>query len=348
MNLSELTIIINSYNRKKEALETLKYWNNFNVQVFFLDGSDEPIKDLNFINNKNLYYYHTGIERITARIKKILPKINTKFCMLSSDDDILLPNALSQCLNELKENSELSSCYGQTFNFYNQNNDIQFRFPYKNLIGYQNASSSKKKRLKKHLSNYIPTIIYSIMRTEHFKCIFNEINYSKFDYYATSEIAATIIINYFGKSKILNNLILIRNKSLQPATKNSILERNRKNQSFFYCFYLPLREKKFKFFSYEISKAIHKHSEIPINKIYKIIRSSVHFYLYSTIKRFFSFKIFNFLTNNLIFFNKLKKKNKIQQMIKIGELERFCLKKKIYLNDQDLKIIKKRIDIFNS
>ena len=55
------------------------------------------------IKNSRIKYHHIKILSEVDRIKKILPLIKTKYTILSSDDDLLLPKALSNCLEEIEK-----------------------------------------------------------------------------------------------------------------------------------------------------------------------------------------------------------------------------------------------------
>ena len=127
MNIKDVTVIIPSYNRPEYALKCLKYWSSFKINVHFVDGSEkalnlEDVKKI--ISKSNVEYHHINILSEVDRIRKILPQINTRYAMLSSDDDLLLPNAISKCMNELNKDKNLISCYGQTISFYKVDNKI--------------------------------------------------------------------------------------------------------------------------------------------------------------------------------------------------------------------------------
>ena len=51
---------------------------------------------------ENIRYHHFNIFS-EIESKKILHLIDTKYCILGSDDDVLLPNALSKCIDVLEK-----------------------------------------------------------------------------------------------------------------------------------------------------------------------------------------------------------------------------------------------------
>ena len=210
MDLSNLTIIIPSYNRPQHAIQTLKFWSKFNVNLHLVDGSEKPVLDFqNITINTKIKYHHIQILSEVDRIKKILPLIKTKYSILSSDDDVLLPFALYECLNELENDKDIISCYGQTLSFYKKDNEIKFNRTDKELSNFKNDSDDKIKRLNKHMKNYVPSIIYSVMSSNLFKNIFDTENFSQFKFFASLELRATLLVNYYGKSKVIDNLLVL-------------------------------------------------------------------------------------------------------------------------------------------
>ena len=62
MDLSKVTIIIPSYKRQEYAINALKYWSKYDVNLHLLDGSDDPILNIDKeINNPRINYHHIKI-----------------------------------------------------------------------------------------------------------------------------------------------------------------------------------------------------------------------------------------------------------------------------------------------
>ena len=106
--LSELTIIIPTYNRPLALERTIEYWRDLPVTVFILDGSDNP----HFINGlqvgtENIFYYSFPTEHETwqenwgRRLKFGTGKMTTKFAALCCDDDVFTVSGLIKALNLL-------------------------------------------------------------------------------------------------------------------------------------------------------------------------------------------------------------------------------------------------------
>ncbi len=342
-NLSKLTVIIPSMNRQKLGLSAMNYWSKFNVKLHFVDGSENRIENSNLsMLNENIRYHHIKILSEVDRLKEILPLINTKYSILSSDDDFLLPNALNDCVNELERNKDLISCYGQTLSFYKFNNKVKFFRTDRGLYNFENNAHTPLERLQNQMKNYTPSIIYSLMRTEYFKNIFDVENFSRFKYYASLEIRATLLINYYGTSKAVDSLLLLRNKEEKSATK-----RNLKNTSFFLTMYHPKQKKNRKDFINELVKSVKKISQVNDNQISKIFEKVLRTYLIFIIKRFFKKKLFLLFINNFSFFFKRRKNQKLSKLVEFSDLKYYCDLKEINLNKNDYNLIEKSLIINN-
>lgn len=336
MNLNKITVVIPSYERQKYLLQKIKYWSNFEVDVHIVDGSDKPLDHLKFNNLKRVKYHHIKILSEVDRLKKILPLINTKYSILSSDDDFLLPNGLNDCLDELERNKDLVSCYGQTLSFYRQKDNVKFFKTDKALYNFENNGHTPLARLQNQMKNYTPSIIYSLMRTEYFKNVFNIDNFSRFKYYSSLEIRATLLINYYGKSKVINSLLVLRNKEEKSVTK-----RNLKNTSFFLTMFHPNQKRNRKDFTNELVKSIKKTLQVDESRTSEIFEKALRTYLIFTIKRFFKKKLFLLFINNLNFFFKRRRSKKLSRLVDFSDLKYYCDSKEINLNENDYDLIEK-------
>lgn len=336
MNLSKVTIIIPSYKRQEYALNALKYWSKYAVDLHLVDGSENPIIDIDReIKNPQTKYHHIKILSEVDRIKKILPLIKTKYTILSSDDDLLLPEALSNCVEEIEKDNDIISCYGQTLSFYNVENSTMFyRTDYK-LNNFKNISNNAVERINKQMNDYVPSIIYSVMPTDIFQNIFDVENFDEFRYYASLELRATLLVTYYGKSKTTNNLLLLRNKSGISA-----ISRNSKTTSFFRTMFLPKQKSQRTKFINELVKSIIKKEKNDVKMLKKIFNSAFRKYLFFTLKLFLRKGLSMIIVNNILFLYKMRREKKRKKLISFNELSTFCSKENINLNKTDHELIK--------
>lgn len=343
MNIKDVTVIIPSYNRPEYALKCLKYWSNFKINVHFVDGSEkalnlEDVKKI--ISKSNVEYHHINILSEVDRIRKILPQINTRYAMLSSDDDLLLPNAISKCMNELNKDKNLISCYGQTISFYKVDNKIKFNLSDKRLKNFKNLSDNPVQRLNYHMSNYVPSIIYSLMLTNFFKKIFDVEDFKQFKFYSSLELRASLLINFLGKSKVIKDVLVLRNKMESPAVR-----RTRKNTSLLMTMFAPnVKDTRINFLN-GLVKSVKNVDDKKNDYLYKIFADALRKYLFFTLKRFFFKKIILMIINNVPFLFKKRKQAKINKMFNFSELNEFCDSEGIDIDQFDFDLIKKELKV---
>ena len=332
MNLSDITIIIPSYGRPKYAYRALKYWAQFEVDLHLVDGSDNPITNISeTIKNPKTRYHHINILSEVDRIKKILPLIKTKYTILSADDDFLLPESLSKCLAEIKKEDDIISCYGQTLSFYKYENTTKFFYTDYKLNNYKNISDNANERINKRMKDYVPSIIYSLMPTDIFKNIFDVEDFHKFKFYASLELRATLLVDYYGKSKTINDLLVLRNKDESPAKG-----RNNKNISFFRSLFLTNKKN----FINDLIKSIKKRKNQNDRILKKTFVSAFRKYLFYTFKMFFLKRLKTLIINNIsiLFFRERTANSK--KHIDLNKLNFYCIEKNINLNKNDYDLIK--------
>ena len=111
MDLSNLTIIIPSYNRPQHVIQTLKFWSKFNVNLHLVDGSKKPVLDFqNIIINTKIKYHHIQILSEVDRIKKILPLIKTKYSNSNVELNVAKCNKCCPCENNKVRCSNQGVC----------------------------------------------------------------------------------------------------------------------------------------------------------------------------------------------------------------------------------------------
>ena len=84
LSLSDLTICIFTYERKQDLERLVKYCSLTDVKVIILDASSQPAK---IINSQNLKYLHTPNASVQKRLLKFSEIVETKYILLSPDDD---------------------------------------------------------------------------------------------------------------------------------------------------------------------------------------------------------------------------------------------------------------------
>jgi len=212
MSLSSLTIVIPTMNRPKSILRAMHYWSDYDAIVHIFDGSQEPI-ELSLISSmsSNINYHHMPFD-LMERLNKSIEFVNTKYSMMIPDDEFFIPSGLESCIEELNDNKEIVSCFGLAISFQLKGNEVLSNIVYHNLKSSSLPQNSPSDRSIAHMSNYCPSTIYSVMRTDIWKKSMRSLSYKNFEVFVASvgELQFEITTSYLGKIKVINELIWLR------------------------------------------------------------------------------------------------------------------------------------------
>ena len=179
--LSELTIVIPTYNRPLELERSIEYWRDTPVTVHILDGSDKPWFPVGILpGTSNITYHHFNprvdqllSENYKARIRFGVQLPETRYSALIGDDDFFTISGLNACLKVLKINSEVCSVIGYVAGY--EINKGATLWGIREVVrnyetGFQ--SGTVRERLEPFQSNVMPKVYYGIYRTEFWKKTF--------------------------------------------------------------------------------------------------------------------------------------------------------------------------------
>jgi glycosyltransferase domain-containing protein len=219
-SLSNLTIIIPTYNRAKYIIRNILFWKDYDVYLIILDGSDEPLPD-EILNNlsKNINYNHLPIS-FHERMLKSIDLIKTKYSLLMCDDEFYLPTALIYLVNQLELDNELVACTGRTVAFKNNENQISTWKEYNEMANYSITQESPEERMLFHMKNYT-SILYSIVKTPIWKDAMVLVSKTKdFSLFAIEEVVFEMSVSFWGKSKVFPILYWFRSKENDGVSWN--------------------------------------------------------------------------------------------------------------------------------
>lgn len=218
--LDKLTIVIFTYNRHEYLKRTINYWLNYNVKLLILDGSSTKLEDPCLKTKKIKYIYDT-----TGLYKRLLSSVNyidTEFVILGSDDEFYLPSALSSCVQFLIKEPSFSNCGGRAIGFGFSKNSLFGLKAYPRLNGFCLDDNSAIERATKHFSNYVPAHFYSVMRSSNWKKISLYVFQKRYLFSAAHELQVEFLSTICGKSKIIPQLMWMRNKEVSSITQDII------------------------------------------------------------------------------------------------------------------------------
>ena len=194
-----------SFERQLFIIRSMKYWSNKNVKLVVIDGSERPIKSsfLKSLNlNRNIYYEHYKSSYV-KRLKRATSLVNTKYVALIGDDEFYIPSTVEKCINELDKNNKLVSCCGTAVGFYPFNGLIYGKLKYPKLLGYKIQHNNPRERVKFHMRNYVPSLVYGVTRSHQWKTATSAYTDKEFPVFAMFEIQMEMILSFCGKSKVI-------------------------------------------------------------------------------------------------------------------------------------------------
>lgn len=216
--LSNLTIIIFSYNRHEYLKRTIRYWSNYTVKLVVLDGSVTKLKDP-CLKTKNLKYIYDP-NGLYSRLLSSANFIDTEFMILGSDDEFYLPSALLSCLEFLNNEPTFSSCQGIAIGFGKRNKGrevygLQKYSKLKDLCLSQVLNQEKAiDRISKHFSYYTMAHVWSVIRSSKWKIICKHVFEKEYNFCGVWELQIEFLTMVAGKSKIIPELMWMRNNEV--------------------------------------------------------------------------------------------------------------------------------------
>ena len=226
--LSELTILIPTYNRPLELERAIEYWRDLPVTVHILDGSDKPwfpvgnlIKDsgaifYHHIPNKSEdgHFHHNWYERINYG----LSIANTEFAAIIGGDDFFLLSGLIKALKTLVECEQVDIIKGRDIFF--QKNTDSLRW-WKSFLPTGASSKYLKSAELIERLKFDPRELrqahYGISRTKNLKAVWFDVARSVFSSRFLNEWFHEQLHLAFCRVKVVDVFIHLRE---QPHKKN--------------------------------------------------------------------------------------------------------------------------------
>ena len=218
--LSKLTLIIPTFNRQAYALRNMRYWSGREAIMHVFDGSFSAIaaKELSGLDD-NIYYHHLPISMV-ERLKRSIDFISTEYTALMCDDEFYIPSALDACIRELEVRSDLVSCMGRCIRFNFTKQGITGTIGYPVMENYTILQNDPIERMVAHMYPYIPSTIYSVVRSTVWKRSLSTFLQKEFSAFAIGELQFELAVCYQGKSMVIPKLMWLRSMEGEPIRGN--------------------------------------------------------------------------------------------------------------------------------
>ena len=229
--LSELTIIIPTYNRQRYALRNMILWSGTEATIHVLDGSAVALNENQLSKfSSNIHYHHLPVS-FWMRLAKIDGLVDTEYVVLLGDDDCIIPSAVESCVVELKQNFELIACSGWGIDkCLTPDLIVSSAVLRNNIINYLAGVTGEVfledpiDRMVFHMNPYHPFIIYAVCRSNAWLKTMKLLSDQQFSSGVVSELQFELAMSFYGKSKVINELLFLRSAENPSSTIGFELE----------------------------------------------------------------------------------------------------------------------------
>ena len=190
--LSELTIIIPTYNRPRELERSIEYWRDLPVTVHILDGSEKPWFPLGPLENaQTINYHHIPAGKHQAPMESFFQRVifgsnlsTTKFSAFGCDDDFYTIYGLVKSLEILESQPKINAVAGRVLT-YEYKRRIVWHHKYVPRISRTDLETDL---IEKKLATGSSWFLYAVCRTgiwqKFMKVCYEEKSFTKANFYA--------------------------------------------------------------------------------------------------------------------------------------------------------------------
>jgi len=215
--LSKLTIIILTYDRPRYVLRNMGFWSATGATVHVLDGSSEAISPQQLDRfASNIHYHHMPIS-YWMRFAEVSSLVDTEYAALLSDDEFFVPSAVEASIRELEKNKDLVACCGMAVDKVLATDlAVHWSALKGNRSRFEGGPSGAidqadpVERMIKHMDPYIPSIIYSVCRSQAWLKTMRLIGARQFSSGHVGELQFELSMSFNGKVKAIGELMLLR------------------------------------------------------------------------------------------------------------------------------------------
>lgn len=170
--LSELTIVIPTYDRPLELERAIEYWRDLPVTVHIIDGSGKPWFQPGMLQDSPKITYHhlptkpeeNTRENYSRRLRFAATLPVTKYSALCADDDTFSVSGICESIRILENDSDIDAVVGQTLGFYPREGVVSWWLRYG--VGSRDNPYSHSRDAMVRLRHSRLMLFYAIVRTD--------------------------------------------------------------------------------------------------------------------------------------------------------------------------------------
>ena len=224
---SKLTIIITTFNRSEKISQLLAFFakTKVNSKIIISDCSFEENVILNnaiideYVNILDIYHLILPSRYCNYEaFYYALNSVDTKYVVLSADDDFLIYKSLLHSVIFLEKEPSYVACQGKQFFFTKKYNHILFGKSYmvERSIDDSTAELRIESTMIKNDRFYAPKSVFSVMRSDMTKKIYFDALSLGLDHSNTEGLVNRLIL-ISGKIKLLSSLYIVREHGMHNA-----------------------------------------------------------------------------------------------------------------------------------
>lgn len=222
--LSQLTIVIPTYQRPDFVLRQFAYWAGSDVHVVILDGSSTPLTIPENLRSENVLYVHTATS-FRERLASVGHYVSTPYCAMLSDDEFFTFSGLRSAIARLESDPTVLGCVGRCLYFFVDQGRFLLKDAYREWKSFSDAAKTPQQRLDEDLPPHKTHMAhYSIMRSEAWVRILENSYRRQFSSAYVYERLVNLQRAMLGRTVILEDLLWFRsmeNRNIATAVSNS-------------------------------------------------------------------------------------------------------------------------------
>lgn len=219
MDLSDITLVIFSYNRQHCLKATLQFYQDTSLNLLVLDNSPRALEQRYIPQQCNYIHSKTSFAARSILAESL---IKTPYTIIGADDEIYIPSSLEVMMQFLEDNQDYVAVGGCALAVWKYGNYIAGSWAYRRTFKYHNYESTPFERIKKHTGGGAAPLTSfftcNLTRSETMKnCL---VSYGESPVLSTDAISVLTICGA-GKSKYLDVLYWIRNWNQSPRSHSN-------------------------------------------------------------------------------------------------------------------------------
>lgn len=214
--LSELTIIIPTFNRPLELERAIEYWRDTPVTVHILDGSEKPSFSCELLNGtERIYYHHMPPINSELATKNYLKRIGfgvalsvTRYSAICADDDFFAVGPLFNSLKILNSTNLIDAVIGQPIVYQKIEEGLVWSYD-KSLTA--NSEICHQEVTRRLFRPYQGSLYYGIVETKVWQEIHLRQTSATFSNIVCNEYLAHFLASTMCRTLIIDEYLWLRN-----------------------------------------------------------------------------------------------------------------------------------------